>query len=100
MNTNKKLISLIKEKIAKYSSETTITYEEGKVISNRDGIIIASGLNSVMLNELVKFENGSYGLVLNLFGISTESVKNAIVKPISPIIATNKAPTKVFLLFT
>ena len=64
--SNKELVTLIKEKIAKYSLETTVSYEEGQVISNRDGIVIASGLNSVMLNELVCFENGSYGLVLNL----------------------------------
>ena len=50
---NEKLVALIKEKIAKYSLESTISYEEGRVISNCDGIIIASGLNSVMLNELV-----------------------------------------------
>ena len=96
MNTNKKLISLIKEKIAKYSSETTITYEEGKVISNRDGIIIASGLNSVMLNELVKFENGSYGLVLNLesnsvgivmLGKHNDILENSIVKRTKKIIS-------------
>ncbi len=94
--SNKELVTLIKEKIAKYSLETTVSYEEGQVISNRDGIVIASGLNSVMLNELVCFENGSYGLVLNLesnsvgivmLGKYDDILENSIVKRTKKIIS-------------
>lgn len=96
IKSNKKLISLIKEKIAKYSLESTVSYEEGQVISNCDGIVIASGLNSVMLNELVLFENGIYGLVLNLESNSVGIVmlgeygnilENSIVKRTKKIIS-------------
>lgn len=56
---------IIKQQIKKYSKEI-VSYEEGKVISNSDGIIIASGLSNVMLNEIVVFENKTEGLVLNI----------------------------------
>lgn len=57
--------SIIKAEIKKYSNKT-ISYEDGKVISIGDGIAIVSGLANVMLNELLEFENGSYGMALNL----------------------------------
>ena len=56
---------IIKEKIKNYSNTPTLK-EEGIVISLGDGIVHASGLDNVMLNEIVIFENGSEGLVLNL----------------------------------
>jgi len=59
------LTNAIKARIQKYSNDAIIS-EEGKVISVGDGIVIVSGLNNVMLNEMVKFENGSYGMALNL----------------------------------
>ncbi|MGL4950274.1 MAG: F0F1 ATP synthase subunit alpha [Mycoplasma sp.] len=63
--SHEKFASIIKENIKKYSDEI-IKAEDGKVLSVGDGIVIASGLNNVMLNEVVEFENGSEGLVLNL----------------------------------
>jgi F-type H+-transporting ATPase subunit alpha len=57
--------TVIKAKIEKYANRVAIS-EEGKVISIGDGIANVTGLNNVMLNELVKFENGSYGMALNL----------------------------------
>ena len=41
-------------------------FEAGKVIQIGDGIARAYGLKGVMANELVKFENGVFGLALNL----------------------------------
>jgi len=41
-------------------------FEAGKVIQIGDGIARAYGLKGVMANELVKFDNGVYGLALNL----------------------------------
>jgi F-type H+-transporting ATPase subunit alpha len=57
--------TIIKAKIEKYA-HTITTSEEGKVISIGDGIANVTGLENVMLNELVHFENGSYGMALNL----------------------------------
>ena len=56
---------IIKDQIKKYS-KSIISYEDGKVISVGDGIVIASGLSTVMLNEKVIFENKTTGLVLNI----------------------------------
>ncbi len=56
---------IIKEKIKKYS-DIPLLKEEGIVISLGDGIVHASGLDNAMLNEIVLFENGSEGLILNL----------------------------------
>ena len=60
-----RLTNTIKARIEKYSKDVTVT-EEGKVISVGDGIVTISGLKDVMLNEMVQFENGSYGMALNL----------------------------------
>ncbi len=65
MSDKQRYSDIIKQQIKKYSN-TLINYEEGKVISNSDGIIIASGLSHVMLNEIVVFENKTEGLVLNI----------------------------------
>ena len=82
------LTSTIKARIQKYSNEAIIS-EEGKVISVGDGIVMVSGLNNVMLNEMVKFENGSYGMALNLeedyigvvmLGDYEDILENSIVK--------------------
>lgn len=60
-----KFSAIIKENIKNYADKIIVA-EDGKVLSVGDGIVIASGLTNVMLNEIVKFENGSHGLVLNL----------------------------------
>lgn len=57
--------TIIKAKIEKYASKT-IENEEGKVISVGDGIVNVVGLNNVMLNELLLFVNGSYGIAFSL----------------------------------
>ena len=57
--------ALIREQIKEH--ENVIHNEDvGMVLSVGDGIALVYGLDDVMLNELVSFENGSYGLVLNL----------------------------------
>lgn len=60
-----KFSAIIKENIKHYADKIILT-EDGKVLSVGDGIVIASGLNNVMLNEIVRFDNGTEGLVLNL----------------------------------
>lgn len=58
--------SILSEEINKFSSSKFFSDEEGKVISIGDGIARVSGLNGAMLNEIVKFETGVTGMVLNL----------------------------------
>lgn len=57
--------SIIKNQVKKYSNHI-ITSEKGYVITVGDGIVKVSGLDNVILNELVEFENGSFGMALNL----------------------------------
>jgi F-type H+-transporting ATPase subunit alpha len=58
-------ISQIKAKIASYEKKTNFA-EEGKVIAINDGIATVSGLDNVMLDEILQFENGTLGMALNL----------------------------------
>lgn len=60
-----KFSKIIKEQVKEYGNKAIIS-EVGKVINVGDGISQVSGLSNVMLNELVLFENGSYGMALNL----------------------------------
>ncbi len=57
--------AIIKQQIDKYSNHVS-SEETGKVISIGDGIALVSGLDGIMLNELVVFENGTKGMALNL----------------------------------
>ncbi len=57
--------SLIKERIENFELNVEIN-EVGKVISIGDGIARVYGLNNVMAGEMVEFENGVKGQVLNL----------------------------------
>ncbi|WP_052663481.1 F0F1 ATP synthase subunit alpha [[Mycoplasma] testudinis] len=57
--------SIIKDQVKKYSDKI-VTNEKGHVITVGDGIVKVSGLDEVVLNELVEFENGAYGMALNL----------------------------------
>ncbi len=56
---------VIKEQIKHYSDKTEQD-EVGYVISVGDGIAKVSGLDKCRSNELIAFENGSYGMALNL----------------------------------
>ena len=57
--------SIIREKIEKFNIEIDIS-EVGQVISIADGVASIYGLNSVMFGEVVKFQNDTEGMVLNL----------------------------------
>ena len=56
---------IIKEQIRNYSAESKQD-EIGYVISVGDGISKVHGLDKCKANELLEFENGSYGMALNL----------------------------------
>ena len=57
--------SIIKERIENFEIDVDIN-EIGKVVGIADGITTVYGLNNVMAGEVVEFENGAKGLVLNL----------------------------------
>jgi F-type H+-transporting ATPase subunit alpha len=57
--------SIIKSQIEDYESRVEVT-ETGTVISVGDGIARVYGLENAMAGELVEFENGVKGMVLNL----------------------------------
>ena len=59
-----KFSNVIKNQIKEYQNKALYA-EIGKVINVGDGIVQASGLSNVMLNELVLFENGSFGMAFN-----------------------------------
>jgi len=57
--------SIIKERIENFNIDVDIN-EVGKVVGVADGITSVYGLNNVMAGEIVEFENGRQGMVLNL----------------------------------
>jgi F-type H+-transporting ATPase subunit alpha len=57
--------SIIKERIDNFELSVDIN-ETGKIVSYADGVAQVYGLSSVMAGEMVEFEEGTRGLVLNL----------------------------------
>lgn len=57
--------SIIKDQIKNYQSRIDEA-ETGTVIRVGDGIVTAFGLDNCMANELVEFEDGSFGMAMNL----------------------------------
>ena len=55
----------IKEQIKSYTSDIDFN-EVGKVISVGDSIATVHGLKNAFLGEVLEFENGTKGMVLNL----------------------------------
>ena len=52
--------------VQNYTPDTATREEVGTVISSGDGIAHIAGLPSAMANELLRFENGTMGIALNL----------------------------------
>ena len=67
--------SVIKEQIKNYKSKLEMN-ETGTVILVGDGIARVYGLRACMANELLEFEDGSFGMAQNL---ETESVSVALL---------------------
>ena len=57
--------SIIKERIENFELDVDVS-ETGKVVTFADGIAKVNGLNNVMAGEMVEFDEGSKGIVLNL----------------------------------
>ncbi len=87
-NQTKNLISLIKSSLDSWTLEA-IPVQEGRVRSVGDGIVIATGLESVVYGEIVLFETGVRGMVQDLrkgeigivlFGDDEEITEGSIVR--------------------
>ena len=57
--------ALIKKQIENYSHKVE-TSDVGSVITVGDGVCLVYGLDKAMMGELLVFENGTYGMVMNL----------------------------------
>ncbi len=62
---SEEITQIIKSKIEKFVSQNEIE-EIGQVISVGDGVVKAWGLNSAVMGELVEFDSGVKGMVLNI----------------------------------
>ncbi|MBQ7122036.1 MAG: F0F1 ATP synthase subunit alpha [Clostridia bacterium] len=65
MNRPEEISNIIKNQIKNYKSKIEMT-ETGKVILVGDGIARVYGLRNCMANELLEFEDGSFGVAQNL----------------------------------
>ena len=65
MNRPEEISNIIKNQIKNYKSKIDMT-ETGKVILVGDGIARVYGLRNCMANELLEFDDGSFGVAQNL----------------------------------
>ncbi len=65
MNRPEEISNIIKSQIKNYKSKIDMT-ETGKVILVGDGIARVYGLRNCMANELLEFDDGSFGVAQNL----------------------------------
>lgn len=65
MQNSQDIIKQLEKKLANFSSDAS-SKNVGVVEKNTDGVIVASGLSRAMMGELVEFQNGAKGVILNL----------------------------------
>lgn len=65
MIDNKEIIEKLEKKLMSFGQDQK-TQNVGIVEKNNDGVIVANGLSSTFMGELVSFETGSTGVVLSL----------------------------------
>ena len=65
MNHSDEILSILREEIEQYDSRTRCD-ETGTVIEVGDGIATVYGLNRAVYGELVQFDTGVRGIVLDL----------------------------------
>ncbi|MBR2685712.1 MAG: F0F1 ATP synthase subunit alpha [Erysipelotrichaceae bacterium] len=73
LNT-KEISSLIKKQISEFKNDVSVD-DVGVVKTVGDGIALVKGLNSVMANELILFNDEVYGMALNL----EENIVGAVI---------------------
>ena len=59
------VVAVLKDQIENYDQKTEIK-EEGRIIQIADGIVTVYGMDQAMYGELVVFETGVHGLVMNV----------------------------------
>ena len=59
------LIQNLKQKIAQFESKPEV-HEVGRIVSVSDGIVQVSGLSKCQSSEMLSFDEGGFGLALNL----------------------------------
>ncbi len=59
------ITSVLKQEIAKFDTKLDLA-EVGEIISVGDGIVRIYGLEKVMFNEMIEFQDGTLGLAFNL----------------------------------
>src|SRR3989344_8449418 len=64
MTDTEEIIKLLEKRLATFEDQKSSNV--GIVEKNQDGVITASGLSKAMMGELVSFDRGNKGLVLNL----------------------------------
>lgn len=65
MRDSEEIIKQLEKRLSSFSMNATAK-NVGAVMKNTDGVIVASGLSKAMMSELVVFENGAQGVILNL----------------------------------
>ena len=65
MQNSEDIIKQLEKRLASFSSGAS-SKNVGIVEKNTDGVIVASGLSKAMMGELVTFETGAKGVILNL----------------------------------
>src|SRR5882724_992024 len=65
MIDNKAIIENLEKKLSAFSADPK-TQNVGKVEKNTDGVISASGLTKAFMGEIIDFQDGSTGFILNL----------------------------------
>jgi len=65
MIDNKTIIENLEKKLSTFTEDPK-TQNVGRVEKNTDGVIIASGLTKAQMGEMIDFQDGSTGFILNL----------------------------------
>lgn len=65
MQNSEEIIKQLEKKLSAFDLNTS-SKNVGVVEKNTDGVVVASGLSKAMMGEIVTFENGSKGVILNL----------------------------------
>ncbi len=65
MTTSTEIINKLEKRLMSFDSNPKLQ-NVGVVQKNNDGVIVVSGLTKAEMGEMVEFENGSQGVVLNL----------------------------------
>lgn len=65
MQNSEEIIKELEKKLSGFNTNSTMK-NVGIVEKNNDGVIVASGLSKAMMGEIVEFENGAKGVILNL----------------------------------